>query len=559
MRALSAAAVRLIAGWVFMLTAIVLTPQIAAAQTLSAERPSGSILIRNVTLLNQPGDAPDKAVSLIIRDGKLDIVTEDAVATDSVDLALDAAGGAVLGKLEIGEPANFMIIAGDPRADISLLLDTARNASFAMREGRIIRNRLARALDAGEEQKRSAWLAYTPPPLAMPTQYTDTSKWNRWESKYVDGLFLGAVVIDRTRWTSQDDASEEQVGPIKDFGGGEIRGLRFGAVGTINFANPWVYSVFAATNAFDKGFDESRDDDLQWFDARIDIPAFADTTVSVGKQKEPISMERVTSLLWDPMQERPAAIDAMLPARNVGIVWSGNALGKRMSWAGGVFNSWLDNDLSISDSPTQLVGRVTGVPWSSSDSSNLVHLGAGLRYTNAKAGIRYFSEPEIDQSPVFVDTGPIVIDADDAYTADLEASWRKGPFWVSSEWLQTRVDSSTDGKLNFGGFHISGVWSLTGEMRSYNERAGVFNRPPVARSVYQNGWGAWELIARYSYTDLSDGAIDGGEMDVWSLGARWWLTPFLMVDMNWRAITLDRGGVSGDSQGFNTRLSIALE
>jgi phosphate-selective porin OprO/OprP len=257
------------------------------------------------------------------------------------------------------------------------------------------------------------------------------------------------------------------------------------------------------------------------------------------------------------MQERPAPLDAMLPARNVGVVWSGNAAGTRMSWQGGIFNPWLDTDDSISDAPTQLVGRVTGVPWSSTDSSNLIHLGAGLRYSNTKAGVRYFNEPEFNQSPIYVDTGEI--EADGSYTMDLEASWRKGPFWLSSEVLRTRVDAPVEGELNFSGYHISGTWSLTGEMRSYNTRGGVFNAPPVARSVYQNGWGAWELMARYSYTDLTDRAIDGGEMDIWSVGARWWLTPFFSVDLNWRAIELDRFGVTGESQGFNSRLMISLQ
>ena len=66
-------------------------------------------------------------------------------------------------------------------------------------------------------------------------------------------------------------------------------------------------------------------------------------------------------------------------------------------------------------------------------------------------------------------------------------------------------------------------------------------------------------MARYSYTDLSDQNIDGGKMDIWSLGARWWLTPFLSIDLNWRTISLDRLGITGDSQGLNIRLVISLE
>ena len=41
---------------------------------------------------------------------------------------------------------------------------------------------------------------------------------------------------------------------------------------------------------------------------------------------------------------------------------------------------------------------------------------------------------------------------------------------------------------------------------------------PVAKSVYQGGWGTWELAARYSSLDLTDGPVDGGDLDVYTLG-----------------------------------------
>ncbi len=47
----------------------------------------------------------------------------------------------------------------------------------------------------------------------------------------------------------------------------------------------------------------------------------------------------------------------------------------------------------------------------------------------------------------------------------------------------------------------------------------------MARSVYQNGIGAWELAGRWSSVDLTDGTVDGGEMDILSAGINWWLSP----------------------------------
>jgi phosphate-selective porin OprO/OprP len=544
----------LAAAWCLPLTA-------SGEEDQPGSLPAMTILIENVRLIEADATA-DPVVNLLMVDGVLDIVTKEAVPIKDLTIRIDAQRGFLLGKLQVGAQPTFLILDGDPREDFEVLTDTKAHMVLAVNNGEIVRNRLATTAEMPKEdepqQEQATWLAYTPPPISLPTQYLDATKWNRWESKYVDGLFLGALVLDRMSWTAQDDASEQQVGDVKDFNGGEIRGLRFGAIGTLNFDDPWVYTVFAATSAFDKGYDESRDDSFQWFDLRLDIPTYKNTSLSIGKQKEPISMERVTSLLFLPMQERSAAIDAMLPARNTGVMLSGNSLNKRMSWAGGVFNNWLDSDESISNTATQFVGRLTGVPFVSADSSSLLHLGVGLRYSNAKQGVRYFTEPEFSQSPVYVDTG-LMADAKNAYTLDFEVSWRQGPVWLSSEFLRTKVDSAAAGDPSFSGYQISGVWALTGEMRTYNSKAGVFNRPPVAKSVYQGGLGAWELMVRYSNTDLTDANITGGEMDVLSVGVRWWLTYFMTFDLNYRAISLDRFGVSGDSRGFNTRLVLSLE
>jgi phosphate-selective porin OprO/OprP len=527
------------------------------AQTDSAEAMPASLLIRNVKLIDQENRSEDTVVSILIRDGKLDVVTRDEIAADSAERALDAQQGVLIGKLELGEPANFMILAGDPREEFQILLDTYTSASFGVRDGAIVRNRLPQAFDADGKPKRSGWLAYTPPPLAMPSNYQDTTKWNRWDTKPISGIFAAAIVLDRQNWQYQDGNSEAQFPDLNDFDGGEIRGLRFGAAGTLNFPQPWVYTFFAATNAFDKGFDTDQDDDIEFFDWRVDIPTYAGTTLSIGKQKEPISLERTTGMIYLPMQERSAVSDAMLPARNVGIVLSGAVLNDRMTWAGGAFNDWLDTGDQFDDSAMQYIGRVTGIPLVSADKSNLLHLGAGLRYTDAEEDLRFFSEPEFNQSPIFVDTD--VFEADSSMTYNLEASWRRGPLWLLGEYVFNDVDAPALGNPGLKGYYVAGAWALTGEMRSYNRKSGIFNPSPVSRSVYQDGWGAWEVTARWSDVDLTDGGLEGGEMEVFSLGLNWWLSPIFNVNLNYRWITLDRFGVEGDSRGFNSRVVLMLE
>jgi phosphate-selective porin OprO/OprP len=521
-----------------------------------------NVLIQNVYLVGADKAAAKPLVSILIEDNKLALVSQDEISIEEGVMAVDGREGYVLGNLIIGETPDFMILNQDPRESFEVMLDTSFFTVFALHNGRLIQNNLfvVDQDEIKEEQEKTArrgWQAYTPPPMALPLDYLDTTKWNRWESKWVSGLFVWAVLLDRQYWTSQDSNSEQQVGDLASFEGGEIRGLRYGAIGTINFKRPWVYTLFGATNAFDKGFETEQLDEFQFTDYRLDIPLFKKTNLSVGNQKEPISMERLMGMAYLPMQERSSVSDAFLPSRNFGVVVSGAAKNQRMTWAGGVFNNWVNMPGSIGDNPTATIGRVTWLPFLSEDESNLLHLGLGVRHTTAELGVRAKTEPEFNNSPEFVNTD--ILDADSSLLLNLEASWRKGPYWVAAEYIDSAVDSPTFGDLDFSGYHLTASWILTGEMRPYNKKSGLLSPVPIAKNVNQDGKGAWEIGARFSSLDLTDGLVDGGEMDIWSLGVNWWLTPLVNVNLNYRYITLDRFGVRGTSHGLMTRVVLALQ
>jgi phosphate-selective porin OprO/OprP len=540
-----------------LLAFLTLLPALADAQIIDPQ----NVLLRNVYLIEGGEGTKDVLVNVLITDNKLEAVSKDEIPANEAAMVVDARNGFLLGQLTVGETPSFIILNQDPRDSFETLLDTDAFTIFAIHDGRLFRNNLFEVPEEErieeEKKKKTGWLAYTPPPMILPLSYGDSSRWNQWETKNTTGMFLGAVVLDRQHWLSQDSASETQVGDLSLFDGGEIRGLRVGVIGTLNFDRPWVYTIFGATHAFDKGFETENLDEFTFFDYRLDIPLTDKINLSVGKQKEPMSMERSMSMLQLPMQERTAGSDALMPSRNVGVVVSGGTDNQKMTWAGGVFNDWIDSGSSFGNSASQAIGRVTWLPMISEDESNLLHVGVGMRYTNAKEGVQYLTEPEFNKSPLFVDTGPIT--ADDAYTYNLEASWRKGPIWISSEYTRTDVSSASSGDPNFNSFYVAGSWILTGEMRAYNKKSGILGPIPVAKSVYQGGKGAWELTARWSTVDLTDGLIDGGDMDILSLGANWWLTPFFNFNLNYRYITLDRMGINGHSSGLMGRLTLMLE
>jgi phosphate-selective porin OprO/OprP len=497
---------------------------------------------------------------VLIVNGKLAVVTKDELVVESGDVAVDSNGGFLFGRLALGASPSFVILDEDPRENVDVLLDTKTHARFAIREGVIVKNELPSIAVSppDESPKQRVWKAYTPPPIAIPIRYYDTRKWNKFETKPVSGLFVGALMLDRQYWLDQDSNSEAQVGDLSDFEGGEIRGARFGVVGTLNFKRPWRYTIFAATNAFDKGFDVDTTDDFALYDYRLDIPLPADLMLSVGKQKEPISMERLAGLAYLPMQERSAMADAVMPARNFGAVLSGTAAADNVSWAFGAFNNWIDSDESFSDTSSQFVGRATWAPAFFQSDSNLLHVGLGLRYSDTKQPVRARSEPEFNNAPNFMDTD--VLSVNDQMTYNLEAYWRNGPYFLGFEYIGTDVDAPSLDNPSFSGYHLTGSWAITGEMRAYRKRSGTFDPLPVARPVNQGGRGAVELAFRYSNTDLTDGTVDGGEMDIYSLGVNWWFARNAHLGVNYRYITLDRPpGTRGDSSGLNARVLLVLD
>ncbi len=539
---------------------LVLLLSVASAGAAAGDTTS-DMIIRQVHILESGSSSDVPLVNIQIIDGKIELVTKDDIPAEGLSIITEANGSFLIGRVGIGSVADFVILDTNPAENIDVLVDSRPHVKFAIIDGRIVKNILDISIAHEEpaEPVRNQWISYTPPPFALSTSVDTEKKWNAFDSKYFNGLVVSAVIIDRGNWLSQNDASRIQpgIGDLSEFDGGTIRGFRFGVGGMIKFKRPWIYSIGGAANAFDLGFDSEDTDSFTFFDYRIDIPVSDDVTLSVGKQKEPVSLERTMTLIQAPTQERTAAADAMMPSRNVGVVLSGMAMDRRIAWAGGVFNDWFDAGESFSDSASQAVGRVTWLPVISEDESNLIHLGAGIRYSDAKQGLRYKSRPEIGNAPNFVDTD--FFDADSSTLYSLEAAWRNGPYWLTAEYVSNNVDAASLGNPTFSGFHVGGTWSLTGEMRPYNRRSGALGSIPVAQDINQGGYGAVELGIRWSEVDLTDAAIDGGEMQIATIGVSWWLSTKFSLSLNYESIWHNRGGNSGRADVLVTRVLLSTD
>lgn len=515
------------------------------------------IMIRNVTVIDQTGKSGDVVVSMLIDQKKLELVTQDKIAMTEADIAFDANGGFILGKLEVGSPAAFIILDQDPRINPDVLLDTKSFAVFAVSKGVVVLNKLIR-IDVDAQEQISTWQSYAPPAVALPLSYQNKRKWNVFRTKPITGVFGGAILMENTRWLSQDNSNEEQVGDLSQYEGGSIRGFRAGLGGTFNFKKPWTYLFTFGTRAFERGFEQGDLSEFVLYDYRVSIPIGL-ATLSLGKTKETISMSRLSAMIYEPaQQERASVADGLLPARNIGIVINNSFLKERMTWSAGVFNNWIEVEQSFSENPTVFTGRITALPFISEDESNLLHLGIAGRYSNAAGGIRYKAKTEIFSGPVSVDTDPID-DAASTFHYQLEFAWRKGPFILMSEYIQSNVSSTISNNPSFKGYNVVASYVLSGEMREYNKRSGLVKRVKVANEVKSGGWGTWEVYSRWSSIDLTDQNVYGGIMNTLSLGLNWWPLSSIQANVNYRYSTLDRFDLEGYNHGLVTRLVFVLE
>ena len=172
-------------------------------------------------------------------------------------------------------------------------------------------------------------------------------------------------------------------------------------------------------------------------------------------------------------------------------------------------------------------------------------------------GLAYGSSPETGNMTRFVDNGEF--DAESSVLYNWELGWRRGPLWLMAEYSDNHIDAPSSGDPNFTGYHVSATWSLTGEMRGYKRNRGVFDGLHVAQSVNQGGKGAMEMALRFSSVDLTDGLIEGGEMDVATLQYNWWLTKSMALSLNYRRTWTDRYDLEGEMDAFVARVMLILQ
>jgi phosphate-selective porin OprO/OprP len=207
------------------------------------------------------------------------------------------------------------------------------------------------------------------------------------------------------------------------------------------------------------------------------------------------------------------------------------------------------------DAQQSIIARAAWLAVSSPDVKWVLdgHVTEVLKLSDATASpsatvIRFSNGPElaIDASRT-VDTGNI--DANRAREYGFETAATYDGFYGQGGWFRYEIDRRTAvPNPNFDGWYAFLSYSLTGEQHPYDPTTASFrNLRPAKPLGSPGGWGAWEILARYSDVDLdfqplttaATGGIAGGKQDVWTIGLNWYPNNAIKFQLNYDNIQVN--------------------
>ena len=317
--------------------------------------------------------------------------------------------------------------------------------------------------------------------------------------------------------------------------------------------------------------------------------------IRIGNLKPAIGLDHLTSSRYLDFMERSSGFDTYYARANgfaPGFMIFNYTENQRMSWQ--LTATKPNNTLfgwTRGGGEWDYCARVTGLPWYEDNGRRMIHVGLGAKYIdnlddgvanfntrwllrqggpnlqNQVAQVRAFGTSQYMINPeFFMNLGPLSIQAEYIYSQVAG---------VSS--YTTQVTGGTPVKIAERNFrsqtaYIQALYFLTGESRPYGKTAlhGSGAAPTRVVPFRNYFWvageggsgnpfsaGAWQVGARYCWSDLNDGPIQGGTIHEVTLGLNWFLNPNIKIQWNYdighRSIA---GGTSdGYYQGFGMRMA----
>jgi len=307
------------------------------------------------------------------------------------------------------------------------------------------------------------------------------------------------------------------------------------------------------------------------------VPGRAEGELRIGHFREPFSLEELTSQPARTFQER-SLLAVYNPSRNLGVQWSDALFGdktfERFSYQIGVFkttDNWPSSNDSDEDQGWSITARATGLPYFADAGNRLLHIGAAYSHRNPDGAVlawnvrpetrlalfRYVNADATAPTPPAAGFRLRDARADDVDLFNIEGALKWGPALLQAEYTLANVDTTFGGSRTFSGYYVQGSYVLTGESRTYRHANGTFDKVKPKKDFgfkEGNGWGAWEVAARYASVDLEDGPVRAGKQSSLTGGINWFLTNNVTASLNYIHNWVENDLVDDDFSVIQTRV-----
>jgi len=335
--------------------------------------------------------------------------------------------------------------------------------------------------------------------------------------------------------------------------------------------------------------------------------------IRAGKQKSIVGLERLQGGGDIKFIERSYVTNAILPNRDLGVTISGDLLGNKLNYGVGIVNGVADGgNISTGteyNGEREYTARLFTTPFIDSDSAIAgLGFGIGATYTDftGEQNLNFTDTAAADATrnglPSYVTNGQQTFFRYGANTVadgkrfriSPQASYYNGPLGLITEYARVDQDVSlignvagtttntalpflagTSKKLSHDAWQVAASYLITGEDASFK---GV--KPKNDFDLDKGGWGAWELVARYSEINLDsdtfknrngqfagenqNGAGAGSTINSayadstksaksahsWTAGVNWYLNTNAKIALNYEHTTFD-GGASVNGANLN--------
>jgi phosphate-selective porin OprO/OprP len=310
------------------------------------------------------------------------------------------------------------------------------------------------------------------------------------------------------------------------------------------------------------------------FDAYLNYHPMPELQLEAGRFKMPVGLEWLQSASNLSFNERSLAND-LVPLRDLGVELHGDLFDGRANYAAGIFNSDVDGANAANadlDNNMEFAGRVFLQPMKKSGIATLAGLGFGVSGTYGNeygAGALTGGYVTEGQQKFFTYAGTVANGTHWRISPQGYYYWGPfnllGEYVISDQQVKLAATPGSAADLQNTAWEVSAGWVLTGENASYG---GVTPKHPF--SLQNDGWGAWQIVARLEGFDVDNAAFptfastatSASAARAWAVGLNWWLNKNVRVMTSFSRTTFD-GGATGavtkdPEEVFFTRLQLSF-